>query len=488
MVDLSRYGRAAKRSWWLVALMAVLGAVAGGLLLTSSVYESSAVVQVKDGLVDVSVAEATSQAPNMSTEQEVARSASVVAEALPSIPGDLSVTQFLGRASVSSPPDSTTMTLTFTGSSADQAQVGAAEWAEAYLELRTRDLQRALDESTGQLEERLDRLVRQQGDAQAELLNAANGTPQFSQAQSALQSLERQESSTQLKLNSLSAVVLDPGDVIGEPIQPASPSGLSQLAAIVIGALAGMLVGLLLALVLERMRVWVRDERDLHRATRSPVWAVVPPNDPTGRIRAYDAVGARLLLDARRNGLRRILVTGVDTSSEEAANHIAGALGRLGAPVVLTDRVEALLTGRNDGPQRQDEGSESFVVVGGPSLLEDPRTAVMSSEADATLAVVETGITRVRDVERAEERLSASGSAMTGVLLVSRRSRRARRRETRASAELVHQTGSVQVEDAGDERFLTGVHFDDGRAPVPGSRDGWTDGYGDDKVGRHERP
>jgi hypothetical protein len=52
----------------------------------------------------------------------------------------------------------------------------------------------------------------------------------------------------------------------------------------------------------------------------------------------------------------------------------------------------------------------------------------------------------------------------------------------------VHQTGSVQVEDAGDERFLTGVHFDDGRAPVPGSRDGWTDGYGDDKVGRHERP
>lgn len=420
MVDLGRYRRAAVRRWPWIVLLAILGGAAGGYLLPSAKFESSAVIQVKNGLVDLTQTGATGGAPNMSTEQQVASSASVVGQALEGTPGGFSVSQFQARGTVSSPPDSTTLTLTFTGDTAEGAQEAAQAWADAYLNLRDIELGATLKGAAEQLSTSVDDLQDQLDAAQQRIINTTAGTVEARRAEASVRLLVGQLRSAQGKLRSLDSVVVDPGRIIGNPIRPAHPSGLTLPYAIAIGALTGALLGLVLALVAERFQQRIRDARDVSRGTAAPVWAVIEASHPGAVARAYDALAARLLLAARHSGLHSVLITCVDKSALFAAVQLAQGVERLGHRVRITDDVEALLEPKpaTAGTRALDpDGMETFLIVGAPPLLVDPRTAVLSSEADVTLLVAEVRDTKVSQLERAEDLVEATGGRISGVLL-----------------------------------------------------------------------
>lgn len=464
MVDLGRYARAARRRWPEILLLGIVGGVAGYFLLPSPTYQSSAVVQVASGLVSLAQGGGATSGPNMSTEQQVAKSESVVAQALADTPGGLSVSQFQQQATVSSPPSSTTMTFTFTGPDAEAAQAGATAWAQAYLTSRERELSTVLDRNITQMQAQVRSLRERQRTTEARVAATTDGTIDRRQARNDLRSVNSQLRSAEGQLGSLNTLTIDAGSVITRPLLPRQPSGLTGPMGAVLGALAGLLAGLVLALGLERFSNRLRDARDLPRATSAPVWATVRDSEADDG-RAYEAVAARLLLRVRHDGLRTVLVTSADRSVEEDVLRLATALERLGHPVEVTTDVAGLLA-ETEGAPDGSASADRLVVVAAPPVADDPRAAVLAAEADAVLLLAETGRSAVSELRTADELLSAAGAAVTGVLL-RQVPRRRRRSAAKAASVATAAAGAVERSAAALESRADADEADAEGADVP---------------------
>ncbi len=311
-VELRFFPSAVRRWWFIPALLALIGVAVGfGLAprATPDTFEARAKVLIRPVTTDVTDSGSSRLKISPTTEETLASSPLVVDLALEELgsqgPLDLTTDEVIAQLSVTVKPDSDILVVKYRSSGRDLAAAVANAVADAYLEVRasdardridakaaslatqvaslTRDLTQAnatlseAEELQARREDLENRLARLQevvavnslegndktptGDPIGELQARLDALPPppdpvaVASARTAKELLSGQIGGLRDELISLTTVNVDPGEVIAPATEPERVAPLNPLAYPAIGGLLGLLVGVMLAVLVERSRL-----------------------------------------------------------------------------------------------------------------------------------------------------------------------------------------------------------------------------------------
>jgi capsular polysaccharide biosynthesis protein len=264
-------------------------------------------------------------------------------------------------------------------------------------------------------------------------------------------------------------------DIVEAAVAPDQPSGLSTRAMALIGAMAGLTVGLLSSLLWSAYAPYARDTRDIARATETDVVAVLPPSSrdedsarPRSRPLAVARRGRGVRLGGQPNpfaqlysrlGLGclasrpRVLVvvpTAANTSSASVAAGLAETCLASGQHCVVVaataDNARVILQNKSL--------SESSPMRRANFNLLTPEGLQMSEGGVLTLDTLEAALLMVSDgvevVIVAAQDMDADANTRTflklgGDVLLTTPLRRPRMRTLRQTANLIRQSGASVV-------------------------------------------
>lgn len=350
--DLSDYVSLVRRRWGWIAICAVLGVLLGSvfLVLADRTYASQARVLVQEtGTESVSVGERTNSGINLDTEAQLVTSEPVATRAAKILGTDLSPVSLATRVTVTVPANTTVMVLSFRAPTAEEAQRGAAAFAEAYLAKREDDANSTLQREISRLEDLVANVsddVRTTNVQLARLPRGIDSASQRSFLKARRAALTSRLSSYNTALAPLVGAVVRAGEVIGEAQEPLTPIDPNPLLVLPSGLMGGLLLGLGFAAVRERLDQRIHSGADLER-----VFGLVPAAElHAGRQRR----GARLEHDVRAlyhtlraysstGGRERVMLVGPEAT--ESAQHLSWSLAlvaaRSGAPTCYVVAPEA---------------------------------------------------------------------------------------------------------------------------------------------------
>lgn len=490
LVNFSDYLRVLRRRKVLVALGLVLGVIAGFGYFHSQPksYTSTASVQVKPIATNVQGgSSASSNTINISTETQVARSTAIAQRVVTTLRVNQPPTKLIRRLTVTVPGKSNVLQFTYTGSSVSSAQQITQAFANSYLTLRKEQATALVKGLAQDLQTRIAALQSQLLVVQTTLSTSTQGTSAYSNAVAMQKQLTAQLVPLRTRLDSLNTLVLDPGTVI-VPAGAGRPTGLALKLLLIAGGLIGLVIGILLAFLRDLTDNRIRETSDVERAAGSPAVATLPDPYSAGRglvvlddtlpdrQDSYGGLAARLLVAARRENLRAIVVTAPERPRESlgVAANLAVAIAQSDTPVSFVaaddgslpdltgipklrsvplrsltggarladpDRTRTLLAGL-------EEGTGVTIIASGP-VLSAADSLVLASVADGVLLVVTRLVSRRKGIEAALDRLDQFDARLLGVALVaggrlSRRLTRTRARDVpaqmveRETASLLH--------------------------------------------------
>jgi Mrp family chromosome partitioning ATPase/capsular polysaccharide biosynthesis protein len=468
------------RRHWLVVLLCLVVGVAGSLaylLWAPKEYRSQTSVLVTAMETDSTIDR--NSAINLDTEAQLVTSTETVARAAEAL--GLPAGTVADHVSVSVPPNTEILDITYTGGTAAAAQKGSQAFAKAYLEGRTASGTRVLESQAATLQDRID-AVQEQLDA---TLKAAADPKADSSAKDRAEAeasrLSQQLSTLGSNMNRLKTETLTPGRIITEPRLPSSPSNPDPLPTLAAGVLLGLLLGIGLAALQYRRDDVVRDHADLIRRTSLPLAAelttplhsgeivVVKPLSPDGR--GYARLRNLVTTSLEETGRRVVVVAGVRRGGGPVAVNLAASLARSGeavallcgdvfgpTPAALFDRtapgLAEVLTGEvtlesairtMDGvpnlrvltpgldPDRADgllqtKGARtlvddllrtvSYVVIEAPATTDGPDAQTLAGVAELAVLVVEAGQSGARDAADARAQVESMHTAVLGAVIV----------------------------------------------------------------------
>jgi Mrp family chromosome partitioning ATPase/capsular polysaccharide biosynthesis protein len=347
-VEFVHYGEVLRRRWWVILGCFVIGVTlaVGALFLLPKSYQSTASVLVTaTGDTTNTTSGRTSSEVNLDTEAQIVTS-SVVAKAAGEDLGSSDTPRALAKkVSVTVPANTSVLAITYTASSADGARAGAEAFAEAYLKNREALAEDAINAQRDRLQERIDDLGKQLLTIGQRIHALPAGSAQRAYEQSRRGLLVRQIASISDQYVNLNASETTPGSIITDPQVPTAPSSPNLVIILASGGLLGLLVGVLLAFLVDRRDRRVRSRRDLVRLGLDPmVPSVTVP--PAGQIASplntsYDPEGMRMLrnsLLAQMPGHRGwVLVASASrgTAGSAVSLNLAATLARTGLEVIL---------------------------------------------------------------------------------------------------------------------------------------------------------
>jgi polysaccharide biosynthesis transport protein len=275
-IDLRDYLAVLRRQRWLVIVATALGlGVALGFSMASTeVYSATAEVLVRP--TSLNPLDAGTQDLSLETEREVVLSTSVARAAGRGL-GVSDVGSLLEHVEVEIPPETQVLEIVYSDPDPNAAVRGADAFAQAYLQFRTRqalnaalavleNIQRTIDELEGRLEATNEALASQ-----------TPGSAEHQNAQVQREILLGQLTVLQNQQAAISTPTLDPGQVIGRPSVPTSPSSPRYPLNLAVGLLMGMFVGVVGAFVRDRLDDRVRGRPELEEVAGAPVIGTVPP-------------------------------------------------------------------------------------------------------------------------------------------------------------------------------------------------------------------
>ncbi|WP_165777712.1 Wzz/FepE/Etk N-terminal domain-containing protein [Amycolatopsis antarctica] len=368
-VRLADIGGQLRRRWRLIALTAVGFALIALVfsLVRPTVYSSTAVVTVNPVSANPQRTSGAKDEVNMTTERAVIQSTEVIERAR-SITGDGGDTQdLIDRLTVTSPADSQVLEISATGDDPDASAALANAVARAYLDMRTETAATAADRIKQNVAARIDELT-------AELTTAPTG-PGADGLRAEIDSLRTQQSD-------LGLVAVEPGRIITTAAPGEAPS-LGPLVFTGGGAVGGLLVGVAVALVRERVDGRVRDRSRLQNALSVPVLEAA---DAQSDLDFLDRVALRI--GGRGGAVVTVALLGTDQNSIQTlgaalSTHLRGFDPRSRSVIWAGgNRPE-------DGEQylgallnpRTWEGKASTVLVSPRADVSVARTAMLGREA-----------------------------------------------------------------------------------------------------------
>ncbi|USQ80451.1 hypothetical protein NF556_01945 [Ornithinimicrobium faecis] len=189
------------------------------------------------------------------------------------------------RVHTSSPSGSQILEITFTSTSPEQAQQGAQAFADTYLEYRE-------GRAVANQEARIERLETQATAAQDALTNALDGAAddQFSAQEVEIYTTRLADINANISAARVEST--DPGRVVTPAATPTSPAGTNPFLILLAGGIGGVLLGTLIALLLEWRRDLVRENEELDVSGVS-VFARLPQRTPPGLVVGTEHSSAR---------------------------------------------------------------------------------------------------------------------------------------------------------------------------------------------------
>jgi uncharacterized protein involved in exopolysaccharide biosynthesis/Mrp family chromosome partitioning ATPase len=280
--SLSEYGSALLRRWWLVLIGLLIGLLAAGayLVLATKTYTSVASVQVTaTGIADTSLPSGSRNAASnvdMDTEAQVLKSNAVSGLAATALKTSLLPSELAKKVTVTVPPNSAVLTISFAAPNAHDAQAGAQAYADAYLANRTTVARGILDSELSNLRNQLPALTKQLEDVtgQTAVLPGSSAQHAYAVAQAAI--LHSQIDSINAAIGPLVQQGITPGRILTPADLPTAASSPQFTLVGSSGLLGGLLLGALLAVTA------VRRDRRIHRSSEFatglglPLLAVLP--------------------------------------------------------------------------------------------------------------------------------------------------------------------------------------------------------------------
>jgi Mrp family chromosome partitioning ATPase/LPS O-antigen subunit length determinant protein (WzzB/FepE family) len=472
------------RRQWLAVLICLLlgvGLAVAYMQLAPKQYRTTTSVLVTEttpsssGVADRSTINLDTEAQLVTATQTVTAAAKTLGVTGAAV-GDLG-----GNVSVSVPPNTDILDITYTGGTARDAQRGSLAFAQAYLAQRQQTAQASLDAQQKALQTQIDALNAQL----QQVIQSGSGlpanSPEANRVNDQAAALNNQLTSLGNSQNQLKATTVTPGQVVTQPGLPTSPSSPKGVVAITAGVILGLLAGIGVAALRHRADDVVRTPDDLFRRTRVPVATVLstrlhagevgllPPLSADGR--GYARLRNLVTTSLEETTRRVVLVAGVRRGSGPVAANLAASLARAGEDVFLVcgdvfgstatavlgdepaeglgevlagerevedvvrrlpgipglriigpgrdaDRADALLQTRS--PRRLiDELLESgaYVVIEAPPTRDSPDAQTLANVAELAVLVVEAGDTSAHDVLDACAQLESVHTAVLGAVI-----------------------------------------------------------------------
>ncbi len=215
----------------------------------------------------------------------------------------------------------------------------------------------------------------------------------------------------------LAAAQRDPVVVIdgGHPSVTRIPSSLP--AQLVLAGLLGLVLGLAVAVVTETLRPRLAGPRTLARRLDAPVLGSTDMAPAT--------LANAVHLAARRQGVETVVVMGLDDKDAAAAEQLIGAL-----PAPSGSAATLKVSGGVPGPRRPESVSgrlDPDLADGRGVRLTDLSSVRASDEHTAGVLVVSSGNARSDRAEALEDVLKAMRWPVVGIVVASRKQRRAQR-------------------------------------------------------------
>ncbi len=348
--DISDYLGMARRHWWIVVLAVLAGAgtalgVAGA---QPPVYESTISVLVApiDGQDANASGGRTSTSINLDTEAQLVTSTDVAAAARDLLKVGTDPGTLVQAVSVSVPPNTTVLDITYAAGSGPAAQSGARAFATAYLTARHNSAQADLTAQIAALDAKVKQYSASLAQLSGRIATMPGNDPTRADVNAQIATLTNQINTLTSRENQLATTTVTAGRVISDAPVPARPARPSRPLFAGSGAILGLLLGLVVAVLRQRMDRRVRRLADLTGragvavlaalpgSTRARFDDVYPPYATAGRMfnRLRNEVLASL-----RPGDQVLVVAGASrgVASTLVAANLAAALARAGSEVVL---------------------------------------------------------------------------------------------------------------------------------------------------------
>lgn len=373
--ELSDYLAVLRRRWWIVVGGTALGLVLAAVLMhvVPKHYTSTASVQVLATTADLTSdgqAESarTNSGINLDTQAQLVTSADTIRRAQQLMHTDEPASDLADRVSVTVPPNTTVLAISFDAPTARGSQQGAHAFAQAYLDSRQATAQNQINARkksiVGQLTDLRTKLKQWAGKVASLPKNSAD----LPYAKNQLELVKNKMQTLGDQLSPLESATVTPGRILTDAQPPRSPSAPLPLLYLGSGLVAGLLLSILAAVAVDRTDRHIRFARDVERVLDIPVLLDVTDargrrGGPLGLLTPRGRLGQRFnelahaLTATLGHGGHVILVTGAapGQGGTTIAANLAAAMARTESGVLLVGadlRSTALadLLGVPDGP------------------------------------------------------------------------------------------------------------------------------------------
>ncbi|MFR0636636.1 Wzz/FepE/Etk N-terminal domain-containing protein [Arthrobacter sp. LS16] len=355
----------------IVATITVIAALAFGLINGTS-YSAKTVLTVNPLTTNPFSSATASQQINITTERAILSSGEVARRAAENLGQDASAASLTENASIEAPQGSQVLTVTVVDTDPDRAAAKANALAAAYLEFRAEGAAQVADTYIRAIDKRIESLTQ-----------AGNGG---SSTDLALSDLINQR-------NDLSLVAENPGRIIGfaEPAENRSYSGMALYAAA--GLAGGLVLGLIAAVVRDRLSRETGNAKRLAQSTGWPVLTLRHPSDLEGMrwiVRSQmgavqrgtshnKAMGVLSLGRTQEARIRSLLSRVLDARGQRSHS-----LSLASVPPEMLDR------GWPDASERSSWTGMDAVLIGIPPAVQDTRVALLcDSFLDSIILIVD---------------------------------------------------------------------------------------------------
>lgn len=354
----SGFGDVARRRGWIVLVCAILGLLAGSLLLQhqEKQYTSTASVLVR-GTASSDSAEVaggrTSGPVNLDTEAQVVRSNDLAQQVATNLGGAAKATDLSKRVTVNVPANTSVLQIVFTAPTAADAKAGAQAYADVYLANRAAEAKADVTQRVSQLRVQAADVTKQLTTVTGRIATLPESSPERALAQAQQSVLVSQLTSLNSRISPLVGDDQTPGRVLTQAALPQAPTSPVPLLFRVSGLALGLLWGVVLVYLLERA-----DDRLRRPAAVEDAGVNLLGSVPTVRHLALAAPGEPLaerfraianVLVTSLGGSGAVVVTGAnsDASSGYASANLVAALGRSGVDTILLclDRQDRTIPG-----------------------------------------------------------------------------------------------------------------------------------------------
>lgn len=350
--DLLGHLRTLRAGWWLILALTAVGVLAGAAVaaLSPTVYESTtSVLVLPTGQQDANAAGGrTHGAVNLDTEAQLVTSTAVAGRARALLHTSTPAAGLAAGVSVSVPPNSTVLDITYSAPTAAGAQAGSHAFATAYLANRTASATSAATDQATALRAQIQQVTTALQQLSGRLAALPAGSAQRVYLDSQRANLSNQLNDLTGRLNTLTTTAITAGRVISDAPRPASPTSPSLPVDAAAGLAAGLVLGVTAALLYGRLNRTVRRADDLPRRTGVAVLAALTdPTSPAPDLHFAPHTPAATLFARLRNELTPAPPGDPAPGEDPAAEGAPRLAGRVIAVVGTSDGWTATLVAVN---------------------------------------------------------------------------------------------------------------------------------------------